>query len=93
MPVYAGHVEVEHDSDEPPYRQVAREIRGQIQRGELTGTVPSITTLMQTYGVARNTVRKAVELLRTEGLVRIVPGWGTFAVPPGQAQNPQQDND
>lgn len=44
-------------------------------------TVPSITTLMQTYHVARNTARKALLLLADEGCVRIVPGWGTFVIP------------
>jgi Bacterial regulatory proteins, gntR family len=46
-----------------PYRQVAADLRAQIERGELTATVPSITTLMQTYGVARNTARKALLML------------------------------
>ena len=78
-------VEVDHGSAEPPYRQVAAHLRGQIERGELTATVPSITTLMQTYGVARNTARKALLLLSDEGYVRIVPGWGTFVTPRDQA--------
>ena len=40
---------------------------------------------MQTYGVARNTARKALLLLSDEGYVRIVPGWGTFVTPRDQA--------
>jgi GntR family transcriptional regulator len=74
-------VEVDHGSAEPPYRQVAADLRGQIERGELTATVPSITALMQTYGVARNTARKALLVLADQGYVRIVPGWGTFVTP------------
>jgi GntR family transcriptional regulator len=74
-------VEVDHGSAEPPYRQVASDLRGQIERGELTATVPSITALMQTYGVARNTARKALLMLADQGYVRIVPGWGTFVTP------------
>ena len=74
-------VEVDHGSAEPPYRQVAAHLRGQIERGELTATVPSITMLMQTYGVARNTARKALLMLADQGYVRIVPGWGTFVTP------------
>lgn len=78
-------VEVDHGSAEPPYQQVAADLRGQIERGELTATVPSITTLMQTYGVARNTARKALLMLSDQGYVRIVPGWGTFVAPRDQA--------
>ena len=43
-----------------------------------------MTTLQQTYGVARNTVRKAVDMLADEGLVVKRPGWGTFVVPEDQ---------
>jgi DNA-binding GntR family transcriptional regulator len=50
----------------------------QIDHAELTGTVPSITTLMQTYGIAKTTVRKAIALMVEAGYVRVVPGWGTF---------------
>ena len=78
-------VEVDHGSAEPPYRQVAADLRSQIERGELTATVPSITTLMQTYGVARNTARKALLMLSDQGYVRIVPGWGTFVTPRNEA--------
>jgi GntR family transcriptional regulator len=74
-------VEVDHGSAEPPYQQVAADLRAQIERGELTATAPSITTLMQTYGVARNTARKALLLLADQGYVRIVQGWGTFVAP------------
>ena len=72
---------VDYDSPEPPYRQLAAILRARIERGVLAGTVPSITTLMQEFGLARNTVRKAIQLLADEGLVRVVPGWGTFVTP------------
>jgi GntR family transcriptional regulator len=75
---YGLAVSIDYESADPPYRQLAAILRGQIERGELTGTVPSITALMQTYGVAKNTARKAVSLLAEAGLVRVVPGWGTF---------------
>jgi DNA-binding GntR family transcriptional regulator len=75
---YGLAVSIDYASADPPYRQLAAILRGQIERGELTGTVPSITALMQTYGVAKNTARKAISLLAEAGLVRVVPGWGTF---------------
>ena len=43
--------------------------------------VPSITTLMQEYGIARNTARHALAVLAEEGLIEITPGWGSFVKP------------
>jgi DNA-binding GntR family transcriptional regulator len=34
--------------------------------------------------MALATVRKAVKVLRDEGVVRTVPGWGTYVVPEGE---------
>lgn len=76
-------VSVDHDSPDPPYLQVAGMIRRQIEAGELRPgqRVPSVTTLMQTYGIARNTARHALEVLRDEGLITVRPGWGSFVKP------------
>lgn len=70
-------------SSEPRYRQLAAIMReaidtGQIKAGE---PIPSQTTLMQTYGVARMTASKAVRVLIDEGRVVVVPGMGTFVKP------------
>lgn len=69
---------INYDSADPPYAQLAAILKGQIERGEITGKVPSISTLMGEYDVAKNTVRRAVSVLAEAGLVRVVPGWGTF---------------
>jgi DNA-binding GntR family transcriptional regulator len=63
----------------PAYRQVASIIREQIKSGELATDqpVPSEATLVQRYGVARGTVRRAIEVLRDENLVVTVQGRGT----------------
>ena len=50
--------------------------------------IPSVTTLQQTYGIARGTVRKAVALLADEGLVVLSSsgrsrGWACII--PGQS--------
>jgi DNA-binding GntR family transcriptional regulator len=49
--------------------------------------LPSEPHLMQELGVARETARKAVRVLRDEGLVQIVQGRGAFVIsastPPG----------
>ncbi len=64
----------------PAYRQLASILRAQIQSGELAADqpVPSETTLVQRYGIARGTVRRAIEVLRDEDLVVTVQGRGTY---------------
>jgi GntR family transcriptional regulator len=72
--------------DTPVYVQLAAILRGQIQSGELQPRrpIPSIRTLQQTYGVSDGTVKKAVQLLRDEGLVRTVKGRGVYVSPSPQ---------
>lgn len=66
------------------YRQLADEMRRQIQGGELApGTkLPSESELMETHGVSRITVRQALGVLRAEGLVQTGQGKGSFVVDP-----------
>ena len=40
--------------------------------------LPAVAELAEHYGVARNTVIKALRRLADDGLVEIVPNWGTF---------------
>jgi GntR family transcriptional regulator len=72
--------EVDHHDPIPVYQQLAAIIRRQIERGELEprSPVPSESYLQQRYGISRGTARKAIELLRTEGLVYTVPQRGTY---------------
>jgi DNA-binding GntR family transcriptional regulator len=81
--------EVDHHDPVPVYQQLAAIIRGQIQRGELAprSALPSESYLQQRYGVARGTARRAVELLRSEGIVYTVPQRGTY-VAEKRASNP-----
>jgi GntR family transcriptional regulator len=76
-------VTIDHRGERPVYLQLAAILRAQIVSGELEPgrPIPSEVTLTQRYGVARGTARKAVGLLRDEGLVRFVFGRGTFVVP------------
>jgi GntR family transcriptional regulator len=61
------------------YRQIADELRESITSGQLGpgAWLPSITRLQQEHGVARVTVRRALELLEREGLVEVEPSYGT----------------
>ena len=72
--------EIDHEGAVPVYRQLADILRAQIESGELAPgrPVPSERTLTQRYGVAVGTVKKAVEVLRSEGLVHTVTGRGIF---------------
>lgn len=65
---------------EPPYRQIAGDIRAAIESGELAPgqRIPTETELIEAYEVARTTVRRAVALLREDGLVVTVPQRGTY---------------
>jgi DNA-binding GntR family transcriptional regulator len=64
----------------PRYRQIAAILRGRIEEGELDADrpIPSEAQIQQEFGVARETARKAVALLREEGWVVTVPGLGTY---------------
>lgn len=68
--------------DIPRHRQIADALRARIEAGDLKPLfpIPSETTLQQEFGVARDTARKAVQILRDEGLVHTVMGMGTFVV-------------
>jgi DNA-binding GntR family transcriptional regulator len=40
--------------------------------------LPSIATLAEGYGVSRATAAKALRRLADDGLVEVIPQWGTF---------------
>ena len=77
-------VSVDHDSNVPPYLQVAAILRGRIESGELApkARLPSIVGLVQEYGIARTTAAKALKVLVDEGLAEVITGWGTFVREP-----------
>ena len=64
----------------PLYIQVAAELRRRIESGHWASgqKISTIEDLQQEFGVARVTVRQAVELLERDGLVRRQQGRGTF---------------
>lgn len=62
------------------YQQIATDLRNQILDGELSAgqTLPSESSLGATHEASRVTVRKALEVLRAEGLVDARQGFGWF---------------
>ncbi|MEW2396864.1 winged helix-turn-helix domain-containing protein [Streptomyces sp. NPDC046862] len=71
------------------YLQVVHHIAEQIRMGRLPvgARLPAERDLAEQYGVAVNTVRRAVRELRDQGLVITVPIKGTFV----QAEQPSSD--
>ena len=68
------------DSPVPRYAQLADLLRQRVARGvwPLGHKLPSLDELVAEFGVARVTVRQAVDLLAREGLLSPQQGRGTF---------------
>lgn len=66
----------------PMYRQIAEDLRAQIESSGLAPGQQLRTELelREHYGASRNTVRDAIKWLTTLGLVETKPGQGTFVV-------------
>ena len=64
----------------PKYHQVYLVLREQLAEGRFARGVPGELHLMKEFGVARVTVRKALERLALEGLIQRAPGRGTVAL-------------
>lgn len=62
------------------FRQLADLLRDRITSGDLApgASLPSELRLAQEYGLSRTSVRQAISLLRSEGLVIVQPPRGTF---------------
>lgn len=78
---------IDRDAPTPPYRQVANALRKRIESGAIPPgrRIPSLTELEQEFDVARDTLRKAVQVLKDEGLVKTVSGMGVFVIDPDDA--------
>jgi GntR family transcriptional regulator len=68
---------ISEDSPEHPYVQLAGILRAQIEQRK-TGRLPPVTELAEQYEVSPATVKRALGVLRSEGLVYSVRGRGTF---------------
>ncbi|MBX3635751.1 MAG: GntR family transcriptional regulator [Rubrivivax sp.] len=65
----------------PKYHQVYLVLREQLQEGRFADGLPGELALAGQFGVARVTVRKALEQLAGEGLIERAPGRGTTPRP------------
>lgn len=63
-----------------PHRQIANQIKAQVRRGDWGPgeRLPSIPAIAANYGVAKQTVQRAIDQLRVEGILITKPGSGTY---------------
>ncbi|MFB9770434.1 GntR family transcriptional regulator [Lactiplantibacillus modestisalitolerans] len=60
------------------YREIATKLVAAIQNGEFKVKLPTEAQLMERYQVSRNTIRKAIDLVYQQGLLRRVQGSGYY---------------
>ena len=73
---------IDRESSVPPYRQIAAILRERIASGQIKPgrRIPSMVELEREFEVARDTLRKATQVLKDEGLVETVSGMGIYVV-------------
>ncbi|MDZ7725266.1 MAG: GntR family transcriptional regulator [candidate division KSB1 bacterium] len=71
---------IDHDSKMPKYEQLVNSIRNSIRQGRLRqgDVLPSINAIVEHYPIARDTVCKSFQMLKSLGIVSSVPGKGYF---------------
>jgi len=72
--------QIDRDSYEPAYAQLANILRSQIARGDLRpgDQLPSEAQLCRRYGISPMTVRRSINLLSDQGVINTAQGKGTF---------------
>jgi len=74
----------------PKYHQIYLVLREQLDEGRFADGLPGELALMEQFGVARVTVRRALEQLSSEGLISRNPGRRTRPVPPSVNAEPRE---
>jgi GntR family transcriptional regulator len=70
----------------PKYHRVYLVLRQQLDEGRFTEGVPGELTLMESFGVSRVTVRRALQQLAAEGRITRHPGRATLPTRPAAAE-------
>ncbi|MFF5008636.1 GntR family transcriptional regulator [Streptomyces phaeochromogenes] len=65
------------------YLQVSESLRQQIKKGEITEELPSQAKLVSTFGVSRSTIERALNALKSEGVIESVQGAGWYVTGTG----------
>lgn len=72
----------------PKYHRIYLVLREQLRDGRFVAGLPGELALMQQFGVARVTIRRALEELANEGLISREPGRGTRPIEPAAPPSP-----
>ena len=77
---YEPDAEIDHTGPVTPYRQLAGIIRARIARGDWAPgqRIATEKDLVQEFGLARSTVRRAIAVLVEDGDAFTVAGRGTY---------------
>jgi GntR family transcriptional regulator len=72
------------------YVQIADVLAARIEDGTYPpdGRLPAEPELVEEFGAARESVRRAIRELRDRGLIETVPGKGSYVLPP-EERKPQ----
>jgi ribosomal protein S25 len=75
-----GKITIMGRSPERPSVVIEADMRKRVAAGEWQSgeQLPSVAALAARYGVAGGTIARVLRKLADDGLVRVVPGWGTF---------------
>lgn len=78
-------MEIDSGGIEAPYRQLAAILRERITSGQIPvgRKIPSQMELEQESGLSRSTVKKALDVLKEEGLIVSSPGRGMYVTDGG----------
>lgn len=71
---------IDYESSTPVYRQVAAILRERVEAGTYAPgkRLPSVRDLVQEFGIAQLTARKALRVLVDDGIAEMSPGMGTY---------------
>ncbi len=83
QPAVKEPYQIDRDSYEPAYVQLANILRRQISEGVFRpgDQLPSEAQLVQRYGLSPMTIRRSINLLADQGVVNAEQGRGTFVRP------------
>jgi DNA-binding GntR family transcriptional regulator len=71
-------VVIDHERGGPVWMQLAAILRKEVATMASGDILPSVRTLVQTYGVSDQTVKHALAKLRDEGLIVTYHGKGSY---------------
>jgi GntR family transcriptional regulator len=82
--VYVTEDRIDPLAPVPPYRQIADILRRRIESGQYPAgaRIPTESEIVEEFEVARTTARRAVGVLRGEGLIYTVAQRGSYVVRP-----------